>query len=168
MTDKKQTPKSAKRKSEVLVTPQTPTEMRCHAANKEINDSIYRGLVPQAEAQGSKGIPWIFRHHADATCKAVFPDMKKSDTEEIATRPWKDRIKLALLRHRLAALLPVWEETDRLAGVPKSYKLKRRAEAWCAVEVKAMDALTDEALYQRFEAEVPMLEAPTVEDTDNG
>ena len=112
-----------------------------------MNDAALPIAVAAKECGSSQPPSALYSNLANATARAVWPWMKRSDAEVIAKQPAHEQAMLNLLRNGLAERLPVWFAEAVGAGEPKPYKVPyRRAKEWIKTETTLLRALSVEVL----------------------
>lgn len=140
----------------------TETSRRLTAANTALNDEIHAAVVPAIiAAASSQPAGMCFKHYSDATAKAVMPDLKASSADVIALRSEREQAMLAIVRAGVRARLSGWMGEAVAAEIAKPYKsCYQQAKAWANAEAAQLRALTDEAVFERVAADLPMIEGP--------
>ena len=118
-------------------------------ATARLNDAVHNHVVTFAARNGSTTPPdKRFIHYNNATAKAI--GLKKSNATVIAALPIEDRAILALIRQGVAARIPTWTiEAEREGGVKPHNRIRKLAEQWADLEVKALRACGIEEVIAR-------------------
>lgn len=141
------------------------TSRRLTVANTGMNDAIHDVLVPEIiAAASSQPAGMVYRHYADATAKAVMPDLKTSSADAIALRSETEKAMLAIVRHGVRVRLEGWMDEARAAETVKPYKaVYQAAKSWAIAEAEQLRALTAPEIEARLSAAVPLIEADSHE-----